>query len=741
MTDCPQNIINHIWRLFAGQGIGDDTQIIEALAHRLLRLEGHSALVNHSSYPQAAILNETRSEELDMHLHTALAEHTAANLLNYCLLFQPDNMQAGGRYPTPRHITRLMADLARLFVSESGVSVIDFACGSGGLLVEFDDCELRGSEIAATWARIARANLTLHGFSAEQIQTVDALNLHSYFDTSADIIVMNPPFGAPMEAERVRARLGEGTGTRSETVLALLALRNLKSGGVMTTLQPGGALFSTSSGEVTLRTLLLAENRLEAIIQLPKDAFQPFSQLQTYLLLASNSEQSSIEADAPVWFYNIAHDGFSSGRNRQPEPELSQLPQLVAAIEARQTDEAWNLVDAVGVAQLNVQPLSTGGYRATQPCTGKLSVRIVSTSDSRVLWLTRQTDKTQHGLVQEGALWQIGSLPELRDALNLNALTFQLADDDGETVRLAQQSGEWSFVLKSQVIAKLAESLNPESGFLALFVATSGEPLSPVLLIDDIHKNYRPKKVAILPLAQAEDEIAGNLLLWDAGAAMPLYFAGEVENMGWLLVAGDEEAALIKLEDGVVCYADSGSLTQAFKGESWHRGVVLNRTGQCFGVAVDPKYIRDERDFDLTFDRYYLPDESQPTMDKSAAELLADMRQKQRELAGRLDYLLGVIEMRSTPAVPQAVVEAAPIAPLNKRQQDIWQRISQMTETTNGVVTARPFRLEKLQAPTLDVADVEQAVALFERMGLIVSVAIDGAPYYRRVTERDVVPT
>lgn len=741
MAGCPQDISKRIWRLFAAQGIGDDMQIIETLAHRLLRLDGYQELADRSSYPQPAVLGETRFEELDTHLQTALAGHSPASLLNYCLLFQVNNMQAGGRYPTPRHITRLMAELARVFVKDSGVSVVDFACGSGGLLVEFGDCELKGSEIAATWARIARANLTLHGLSAGQIQTVDALNLRSHFDTSADIVVMNPPFGAPMEAKQVQARLGDGAGTRSETVLALLALRNLKPGGVLAILQPGGALFSTSNGGATLRTLLLAEKRLEAIVQLPKDAFQPFSQLQTYLVLASNAAQSSIEADAPVWFYNIVHDGFGSGRNRQPEPDLSQLPQLVAAIEAGQTGEGRNLVDAVGSAQLNVRQLSTGGYRITQPSTGKLTIRTLAASDSPVLWLTRQTEETQHGLIQEGALWQMGSLPELRDAENPQALTFELTADSSETVSLTEQNDAWRFVLKSQSIATLAESLNPESGFLALFFSAVGEPLSPFLLVKDIHKDYKPKSLAVLPLAQAEDEIVGNLLVWDARAATSLYFTGEAENMGWLLVAGDDEAALLKLEDGIVRYTESGSLTQAFKGEGWHRGVAVDRAGSRFGVAVDPAYIRDERNFDLSFDHYYPLDKSQPAMDKSVAELLADMRQKQRELSRRLDYLLGVTEMRSTPALPQAVVEAAPIAPLNKRQQDIWQQISEMTETTNGVVMARPFRLENLETATSDIADVEQAVALFERMGLIVSVVIDGAPYYRRVTERDVVPT
>lgn len=745
MNECPQDVINQIWRLFAAQGIGDDLQIIETLAYYLLQHAGYEGELGRSSYPQPIPLSDPHVASLQTLLAEARHNHTPADLLNHCLLFRLDTMQAGGRYPTPRHITRLMADLARIFVTDEQATVADFACGSGGLLAEFAGNNVTGIEIAPNWARIARANLLLHGMTAADaaVHTKNALAIVGSAVTNPfDSILMNPPFGAPLEASLVEQQLDEGKGTRSETVLTLLALNYLKGDGVLAVLQPGGALFSTSSGEATLRTRLLRENRLEAIIQLPKDAFQPFSQLQTYLLLARGPGESSLATGAPVWFYHIAHDGFSSGRNRQPQPEQSQLPLLVAAVAAGQAEEsAWEIHSQEGALQLDVRPLASGGYRLTQPDKGKITIHTLTTPGATALRLTRQTDEETHqALLHEAAMWQQRPLPSVRNHIALERLTFHLADDDGQAVTLepVKDKEDWRLTLKTPHVASLSETLMPESGFLGLFVAEDGTLLSPLLHLADVQN--KPKPLTILPLVGDGDEAAGSLLLWDSSAA--LFFASEQGEKGWLLLAdtaGTEEAALIGWEDDIL---QSGVVMQrqsTFTGESWHRGVVVDAQGIRFGVGVDPAFIRDERQFDLKFDRYYLPDGEETAVQRSAAEILATMREKQQVLSDHLNYLLGLVEMRPTPALPPSIIdEIEPLGPLNHSQRLVWQRISNMTEEINDEETARPFRPEELVAG-LNEAEVQQALELFEHMGVLVSIIIDGAPYYRRLTERDVV--
>lgn len=344
-----EQIINEIWRIYNSQGVADDARIIEEVSQLLLiwhetewadiKFEVNGGIVRVYRHPDTTIHTVLTYERLDrllQLLRPLFHEVSAADFLNRHLLFHPNQMLALGRYPTARHITGLMRDLTIALTHVE--SVADFACGSGGFLAEFADVQqLTGVEIAPTLGRIAAANLALHNLKTESIIIGDSLSVvGSRITKSFDAVVMNPPFGHPMEKELVWQRLGEGKGTRSETVLTLLALDHLKAGGVLSVLLPGGSLFATSSGEVTLRRRLLEECQLEAVIELPKDALQPYSQLTTYLVLARREPSYD-----PVWFYRVSHDGFSSGRNRQPQPEQSQLPLLTGAVAAPQEPEDY----------------------------------------------------------------------------------------------------------------------------------------------------------------------------------------------------------------------------------------------------------------------------------------------------------------------------------------------------------------------------------------------------------------
>lgn len=206
-----------------------------------------------------------------------------------------------GQYPSPRHIVRLMTALAET----QGQSVADFACGSGGLLVHNSGESLAGIEISPEWARIARANLHLHGRQGKgNIETGNALRVLGGSDKKYACIVMNPPFGAKVESD---------FGARSETALANLALDHLKVGGRAALLAPSGLLFSGSQAERKTRQRLVDEITLEAVITLPEDAFQPYSTLTTHLLLIQNTPPGDA---ACTWFLRPAYDGYVSGPGR-----------------------------------------------------------------------------------------------------------------------------------------------------------------------------------------------------------------------------------------------------------------------------------------------------------------------------------------------------------------------------------------------------------------------------------------
>ena len=102
-------------------------------------------------------------------------------------------------------------------------------------------------------------------------------------------------------------------------------------------------------------------------------------------------------------------------------------------------------------------------------------------------------------------------------------------------------------------------------------------------------------------------------------------------------------------------------------------------------------------------------------------------------------FLLKPLAQASLP--PTVLLGIAPLGTLNQAQERVWKRICEQIDLCPGATggqfdTPRPFRIEDV-ADGVALADVQRALDLFERMGLVVRVSIEGAPYCRRITERD----
>ncbi|MBD3881710.1 N-6 DNA methylase [Phormidium tenue FACHB-886] len=354
--------VNRSWSVFRSAGIADDLTIIEYIARLFLNeseLEGElpDRLLPRSLTVRADSVDITKFARLRDDLRSAAEQlggddrvQQFATLFDQHVLFRLSEMLAGGRYPTPRHIARFMHTLAEV---NPGDSLADFACGSGGLLVTREVTEGNqeprtfGVEISPEWARIARANLLLHRIPLREDSIQDGNSL-SIVDESDSLlsqerlfpfrvekfsgvkafsrVLMNPPFGEKMDAALTGDKLGRKI-SRSETALITLALRNLDQDGIAGVLAPSGLLFSNNSADKALRTDLVDGNTLDAVVALPKDAFQPYSPLQTNLLLFT--KRLSPE-DHLTWFFQLEQDGYPSGRGRNltqyPPPQTSDLP-------------------------------------------------------------------------------------------------------------------------------------------------------------------------------------------------------------------------------------------------------------------------------------------------------------------------------------------------------------------------------------------------------------------------------
>lgn len=203
------------------------------------------------------------------------------------------NKKAGEFY-TPRSVVRLMVNILD---PQSGETVYDPACGTGGMLLETlhhvreqggDDRlmlgHLFGQERNLTTAGIARMNLFLHGAEDFQIVRGDTLRSPAFFSGDKlamfDCVVANPPFSLSSWGEEAWSsdpwgRNLAGTPPKSygdwAWVQHMIASMAPKMGRLAVVL-PHGALFRMGA-EGKIRSKVLEMDLIEAVIGFGPNVF------------------------------------------------------------------------------------------------------------------------------------------------------------------------------------------------------------------------------------------------------------------------------------------------------------------------------------------------------------------------------------------------------------------------------------------------------------------------------------
>ena len=106
-----------------------------------------------------------------------------------------------------------------------------------------------------------------------------------------------------------------------------LFLRLLQSGGRAAVIVPDGVLFGSSKAHRTLRTILVEEQKLDAIVSMPSGVFKPYAGVSTAILLFTKTNSGGTDH---VWFYDMQADGYSLDDKRTPQPGKSDLTDILA---------------------------------------------------------------------------------------------------------------------------------------------------------------------------------------------------------------------------------------------------------------------------------------------------------------------------------------------------------------------------------------------------------------------------
>ncbi|WP_313636376.1 type I restriction-modification system subunit M [Empedobacter sp.] len=218
--------------------------------------------------------------------------------------FAAGSGKKAGEFYTPQRLSDILSEIVTLDSQEPKLGrkknldkVIDFACGSGSLLLNVRKNiveeggtvgQIYGQEKNITTYNLARMNMLLHGVKTNEFEIFHGDTLKNDWSILSepnpakkvefDAIVANPPFSLKWDASEAMGEdfrfKGYGLAPKSAADFAFLlhGFHYLSRQGTMAIILPHGVLFR-GGAEERIRTKLLKDNNIDAIIGLPSNLF------------------------------------------------------------------------------------------------------------------------------------------------------------------------------------------------------------------------------------------------------------------------------------------------------------------------------------------------------------------------------------------------------------------------------------------------------------------------------------
>ena len=100
----------------------------------------------------------------------------------------------------------------------------------------------------------------------------------------------------------------------------------LQSGGRCATVVPDTVLTGDAQAYKTLRSALVDEHCLQAIITMPSGVFQPYAGVSTAIIIFTKTGTGGTDK---VWYYDMHADGYSLTAQRNPQPDNNDIPDII----------------------------------------------------------------------------------------------------------------------------------------------------------------------------------------------------------------------------------------------------------------------------------------------------------------------------------------------------------------------------------------------------------------------------
>jgi type I restriction enzyme M protein len=314
--------------------------------------------------------------------------------------FAAGSGKKAGEFYTPQQISDILSAIVTLDSQEpkTGVkqrieSVMDFACGSGSLLLNVRKKtkeaggtigRIYGQEKNITTYNLARMNMLLHGVKDTEFEIFHGDTLTNDWDIlrelnpakkpAFDAIVANPPFSyrwEPTEAmgDDVRFK-NHGLAPKSAADFAFLlhGFHFLKDEGVMAIILPHGVLFR-GGAEERIRTKLLKDGHIDTVIGLPANLFYSTGIPVCILVLKKCKKPDD------VLFINAA-EHFVKGK-RQNQLMEEQIAKIIETYQFRK--EAPRYARRVGMEEIEKNDYNLNISRYISTAVGEAEIDLEAT--------------------------------------------------------------------------------------------------------------------------------------------------------------------------------------------------------------------------------------------------------------------------------------------------------------------------------------------------------------------------
>jgi len=295
-------------------------------------------------------------------------QDTQGDIYEY-LLGELKTAGKNGQFRTPRHIIRMMVELAD---PDIGDRICDPACGTAGFLINAYECILRkhtnpktlevdeegeyhnvygdkitekkhweklwndtlyGFDFDFSMVRISLMNMILHGIKSPNIERVDTLSKGFKEENKYTMVLANPPFTGSIDKSDINDMLTLDT-KKTELLFVERMYHLLEMGGKCAVIVPEGILFGSSNAHKKLRKKLLEQCQLEGVISMPSGVFKPYAGVSTAVLIFTKGGHTD-----KVWFYKMEADGYSLDDKRTFIDGKGDIPDIIEHFRSRKKDD------------------------------------------------------------------------------------------------------------------------------------------------------------------------------------------------------------------------------------------------------------------------------------------------------------------------------------------------------------------------------------------------------------------